>query len=535
MKKTLVAITTLALGAVTSSTALAADAVVPPLLTRGMDPLQTLNMTSLVSSELDFLGQFDGVKQLDAAPAGFNGKCLSSASCLSGIARNNSAGAVLAGAATNKGSNVDIMLVYFDNGRIVRTKEFSVENSPSVLADSMSGFIREIVTGESIQQVQNRDTVAFDATNSFDDEDDLFDDTDLFAGIPPVAAIDSGSSSSGGGGLDEPAELDELDLDLLGDDLPDGNDSRRAAAPEPEPVVDDYEPVLSSPEPVRAEEEFTFEFASSADSVTDAQANNDSGVVAASYAEPSRASSGYVDEYAAEPASSSSRDSRDSRSSRYDDYDDEPRTVRSSRDSRDSRSRTADSRSGSSSRFDDLDSDRTTTKAAVGPAKATITARLGRSSFQTLTFVTYGAEVSISATDNLRFVGGIEPHSTQRTIPPALLQEGQSSTVWNTIIPVNAGLQYSFGENMVRPYIGGDVLVIPGYVSEVEGVTLEGGRTATGARGRGGLDVLLSEGFALNLNISYGRWNGKDFDAVQRDLEDSGTVPQISAGTVIRF
>lgn len=537
MKKTLVAITALALCAVASTSAHAADAVVPPLLTRGMDPLQTLNMTSLVASELDFLGKFDGVTQLEAAPSGFGGKCLSTASCLGGIASKNSASAVVAGAATNKGGNIDIMLVYFDNGRIVRTKEFTVENSPSVVADSMSNFIREIVTGESIQQVQNRDTVAFDDTNSFDDEDDLFSDDDLFAGIPPVAAASNSRTIPTGSGADEPSELDELELDLLGDDLSDG--PVREPEPEPEPIA--YEPVLSDPEPVRAEEEFTFEFASSADSVTNAEAST-TGVVATNYTEPSRASSGYVDEYAAEPASSSSSSrSSSSRSSRYDDYDDydEPRTVRSnnrdSRDSRSSNSRSSSSRSSNSSRFGDLDDDRATTRAEVGPARATITGRIGRSTFQTLDFVTYGAEVSVSATDNLRFVGGIEPHSTKRTIPPALLEEGQASTVWNTIIPVNAGLQYSFGESMWRPYVGGDVLIIPGYVSEVEGVTLEGGRTATGSRARGGMDVLLSESFALNLNVSIGRWNGKDFDAVQRELEDTGIVPQVSAGTVIRF
>jgi opacity protein-like surface antigen len=182
------------------------------------------------------------------------------------------------------------------------------------------------------------------------------------------------------------------------------------------------------------------------------------------------------------------------------------------------------------------DSDRAQTRSrAIDPAVATITGRLGRSAFQTLDFVTYGIEVSVSVNEQLRFVGGIEPHSTKRDIPQLLLQEGEPSTQWNTIVPVNAGLQYSFGESMWRPYLGADVLMIPGYVTEVEGVTLEGGRTATGARARGGLDVILADGFALNLNVSYGRWNGKDFDAVQRDLADTGTVPQGSIGTVIRF
>jgi len=537
MRKSIVAISTLLIGA-TSSTAFAGDAVVPPLLTRGMDPLKTLNMTSLVASELDFLGQFDTVNQLESKPAGFGGKCLSSASCLGGIASKSGASSLIAGAASDKGANVDIMLVYFDDGRIVRTKEFTVENSPSVVADSMSGFLRELVTGESIQQVQNRNTVAFDDTNDFDEEDDLFggDTEDLFDGIAPIAAAEPVSRTIPTSSGSAPSELDELELDLLGDDL---NDSA-PARPAPEPELEDYQPLLAEDEPVRAEEEFVFEFASSADSVSDAEPG---GIAAASTVESNR-----YDEYD-EPARSTRYDEYDepARSTRYDEYDEPSRSTRDDRDNRSARSdrddrdrdRDRDSREDRYSDLDDNrrggDSDRAQVDRDFSPARATLAGRVGRSNFQTLDFVTYGAEVSVSATDNIRVVAGIEPHSTKRDIPEALLEEGEPSTQWNTIVPLNAGLQYSFGESTWRPYLGGDVIVIPGYVSEVEGVTLEGGRNATGARVRGGLDILLADSFALNLNISYGRWSGKDFDAVQRDLADTGTVPQVSAGTVLRF
>jgi hypothetical protein len=529
MNKSFGVITALIISA-NASTAYAGDAVVPPLVTRGMDPLQTLNMTSLVASELDFLGKFSFVHQLDTTPAGLNGRCLSTESCLGNIARQNDVGAVLAGAASNKGSTIDLLLVYYDNNQIVRSKEFSVENSPSVIADTMSSFIRELVTGESTAQVQNRDTVDFEADVFSDDDVFSENEDDLFAGIAPVAveAISRTIPTETSGA---PSELDELDLDLLGDDI----DEPPARTPTREP---EYEPILSDPDPIQLEEEeeFNFEFASSADSVTDIEQNNTRSTRASSaYEEPEPEP--VVDRYeydepvARETSRSSSRDYE------YEDLDsDRDSRNRDSRDrdSRDRDSRDRDSRDRSSSYGEDSDRAQTRSR-AIDPAVATITGRLGRSAFQTLDFVTYGIEVSVSVNEQLRFVGGIEPHSTKRDIPQLLLQEGEPSTQWNTIVPVNAGLQYSFGESMWRPYLGADVLMIPGYVTEVEGVTLEGGRTATGARARGGLDVILADGFALNLNVSYGRWNGKDFDAVQRDLADTGTVPQGSIGTVIRF
>lgn len=550
MKKSLAVVSLLSIGA-TSSIAHAGNAVVPPLVTRGMDPLQTLNLTSLVASELDFLGEFDMVDQLESAPSTLNSRCLEAPTCLYKIVTDNGASGLLAGAATINGDNIDLMLVFFNNGRMERSKNFSVENSPSVLADSMSGFVREVVTGESIQQVQTRDTVSF-STDTFSD-DDLFSDggDDLFEGIGPIPEEDPINRTIPTSGGSASSELDDLDLDLLGNDLDDGplDDRPIARAPEPEPEPEPaFVPVLSDPEPVQAEEEFTFEFASSIDSVTDADTNTTTRNQYDDVASSSRSSSRYDD--LDEPSSRGSRyDDLDepssrgssSRGSRYDDLDEPSSRSSASRGSRyddlDSGSARSNSRANSGSRFDDLDggNERVRTDRDFSPSSTSLTARLGRSTFQSLEFVTYGVELGVMVSDTLRFAGGIEPHSTKRDIPPALLEEGEPSTQWNTIVPVNVGLQYLLGEDMWRPYIGGDVIMIPGYVTEVAGVTLEGGRTATGARARVGIDVLLSDSFALNANLSYGMWSGKDFDAVERELADSGSVPQVSAGTVIRF
>ena len=51
-----------------SSTAFAGDAVVSPLVSRGVDPLIVLNMTSLIASELDFMGEYGFTTQLETCP-----------------------------------------------------------------------------------------------------------------------------------------------------------------------------------------------------------------------------------------------------------------------------------------------------------------------------------------------------------------------------------------------------------------------------------------------------------------------------------
>jgi len=76
----------------------ASDIAVPPLITRNISSAQSTNMTGLLASELDFLGEFDGVKEVSRKPANLNAKCLFSESCLGGVARSQGTQALLAGA-----------------------------------------------------------------------------------------------------------------------------------------------------------------------------------------------------------------------------------------------------------------------------------------------------------------------------------------------------------------------------------------------------------------------------------------------------
>ena len=108
------------------------------------------------------------------------------------------------------------------------------------------------------------------------------------------------------------------------------------------------------------------------------------------------------------------------------------------------------------------------------------------------------------------------------------MPEGASPYQWNTVLPINVGALYQIDMNAIQPYLGADFIVIPGYVRE-------GASTATGARIRTGMDIPIASNFSFNVNLSLGFWSGEEFKQVQANLEESGAVPQFSAGTAFLF
>ena len=123
---------------------------------------------------------------------------------------------------------------------------------------------------------------------------------------------------------------------------------------------------------------------------------------------------------------------------------------------------------------------------------------------------------------------GAEACATKRLISSEFLQEGESPIQWNTIIPINVGALYHFDMESIQPYVGGDLIFIPGYVREASSM-------AMGARIRSGVNFPVAEKLYFNINMSIGVWSGEDFKAVQADLTSLGFVPQISGGTSFLF
>ena len=525
------------------ASALAGDAVVTPLVARGIDPLVSLNMASLVSSELDFMGAYENVDQLDSVPKSLNAGCLNSASCLGGIAKANGSQAVVTGALAQVGNKFDFFLVLYDNGRIVRKKEFTLPNVPSIIADSMGAHVKELVTGEKpAEQSQGAATVVdAGAFEDFDDEEDDFI-------IAPVGGGNSRRIPTSGSGS-RTTEMDDFDLEDDGEDdrraqreeeereaaaaaarrreaerqeavdARRAEDPRRAAAAaaarererqqaEDERRAEDQRRAAASAAADEPDEEDDFDFSFGGGVTIDEEDQaNDNSVAIVDDDPPPRRESRYDLEDDDPPAR------RTSREDRYDLEDDEPR--RTSRDERVS-TRDGDSRA----RKDD--------RSSMADTKASIAVRGGFSRFQDLNFLTYGAEAAFMATPNLAIVAGAEAYSTRRIVPVDQLEEGQLAEQWNTILPLNAGLQYKFGTSSVRPYVGGGLQIIPGVVKDAGGV-------AIGLRARGGADFALTDVFGFNVNIAAGVWSGQQFQEIQSGFGASALVPQFSAGTIFLF
>jgi hypothetical protein len=159
---------------------------------------------------------------------------------------------------------------------------------------------------------------------------------------------------------------------------------------------------------------------------------------------------------------------------------------------------------------------------------ASLTGRVGYSRFQAFNFVTYGAEIGLYPIENLMLMGGIEGYSVRRDVPQELQDAGAPPVVWNSIMPINLGAAYKFFNDPMRPYVGGDLLIIPGYVQDAQGA-------ATGLRIRGGLDIMVTESVGLNVNGALGIWSGKEFDRLDDEFSTSAMVPQFSVGTVVAF
>ena len=520
-----------------------------PLVARGIDPLVSLNMASLISPEPDFMGTYENVDQLDMAPAGLNAGCLNSASCLGGIASANGTQAVVTGALAQVGNKFDFFLVLYDNGRIVRKKEFTLPNVPSVIADSMGAHVKELVTGEKPAEQNTAVATVVDAGafDDFEDDDDIV--------IAPTGGNSRRIPTSSSGSRS--TELDDFDLEDDGEDERRAREEeeRRAAAAaaaaerEREPERQRAEEERRREEARRAEaaaarerelerqraederrreeerraaaaaaaedpeeeEDFDFSFGGGV-TIDEEEEDDSSGGIAFADDDPPARRTETRDDY-------DFSDDPPARSSRYDLDEDERRTSSSrssSRDERPTRVRETESRA----RLDE--------RPSMSETKASIALRGGVSRFQDLNFVTYGAEAAFMATPNLAIIAGAEAYSTRRVVPVEQLEEGQLAEQWNTILPLNAGLQYKFGSSNIRPYVGGGLQIIPGVVKDSGGV-------AMGLRARGGADFAVTDVFGFNINVAAGLWSGQQFERIEDGFGTSAMVPQLSAGTIFLF
>lgn len=532
--------TTLLAALLLPSTALAGDAVVPPLVAKGVDPLVNLNLTSLISSEADFLGEWDTVNQLEEAPKALNSACLGNTACLGGIARAASADAVIAGSVVPGGGSYEFTLVYFDasRSRIVRTKTFTLPDSPAEIADGMGPNVRELVTGDKPADPADATLAGFEDVDLF--EDDYGEDA---GNSRRISTAGSGARELSDGPEEEARKAAEEEARRKAEAEARRRaeeESRRRAEEEARRKAEEEARRQAEDEARRKREEEQAAAAAAAaaarfqeddeDDFENFSLSSSTSVVDSDRGADSRERDLGDDPLADMDDDPPRRSSTSSRSS-YDDLDDEPASSRRSSSS---------SSSSSSSRYDDLDDSKAVTREKEPRERSSrdksepedrslmVAARVGYAPYQGLNFISYGGEITYKVAGGLAVGGGIEAWAVQRDVPVAFLEVGEPTKQWNTIIPISVGAHYHLGSGVVQPYLGADAMFVPGLVRDQGGV-------AAGGRARAGANFVVADAFAINLNAGVGFLGAGNFEQVATDMKNGGLSPQLSAGTVLRF
>lgn len=475
----------------TARPAFAGDVVVPPILARGAPSQTADNMTTLVASELEFTGEFETVNQLSKRPSQLGTNCLKSSPCLAGIAKSGGGSTLIAGKVTKYGAEYEVALTFLENGKIVRVVKRRMPTDPSAVADQIAFLVRHAVTG-----VDPAEKAAEDKVSGFegggialmDDEEDE-DDEDLLLAAPVV-----------------PLPADPIgpdDPDLFGDTDPNEGDDFPIEAGVAGGGIDRVDP--PSEDPFNPDE---ISFGDSgAEGISFGSA---SGIIEVEEEDPVEPETRYSDDLDEAPAPVRTPRQRAKREPK-------PRTKREPKP----RTRTPKKRTP-----------RERTPRARGPQRSSdssidLTGRVGFAKFQFLNFLTYGVEAGMQLSPNFALLGGLEAYSTRREIPPELVPEGLPAVQWNTLIPLHVSGVYRPEDGTVRPFFGGGLQLIPGYVKGAQSV-------AFGLRGIGGMDYQVSDNFGVSVSGSAGFWAGTEWYLIQ-NLMNTGFSAQISAGAVLAF
>ena len=467
-----------------STDALARDSVVVPLYSPNVDANKVGNITSLITSEVDFSGRYDMVSQADSRPKSLTPKCLKSVSCLKPIASNEGVDAMVTGSVTKMGGELEFFVIMYENGKIIRMKRFRIEDSPLSVAANVGGYIQELITGQVVEEEE-------DPLGDVPLTDDvLAEEGDIFGGA------DMEEDPLGDFSLDpeeerrtaEEARRKEEEARLAAEREAEQRRMQEMEA-QAQRLAMEAEAKRLAEEAQTEDDDFEFNFAPSTVEVVEEPKEEDTFSFDEPTPKPKKESKPPKTEY--KPSTS---------------YD-KPKSTRTKK-------------SSSNGRIE---------------ADATITGKVGGGNFQTLNFVTYGGEVGIHLSEAISVHIGGEGYATNQAMP-VLDENGESTGVleqsWRVLIPVSLGLEYHFAGKMAKPYIGADMQVLPAYAGAGSGA-------AIGLRGRLGSNFMVADGFGINLNLAFGFWNGQYFQQVPSPaggtLNATGLAPQLSLGPVIAF
>ncbi|MCB9663035.1 MAG: hypothetical protein H6732_02905 [Alphaproteobacteria bacterium] len=190
----------LALGLSAPAPALADTLAITPLLPlKNVKPERIADLFSLMSSELEFMQGVDEVVEIDPVPPSLRTSCLTSSSCLSGIAKGARADRLLTGTVEQAGELLTVDLLLFDvaAGKTLRRKTYGVSADPASLVDEITPILVETVTGEAPRRRDEQPMAGLDF-----EADEFGDDAVVVAGptvvaappAPPPEALRSGSA-----------------------------------------------------------------------------------------------------------------------------------------------------------------------------------------------------------------------------------------------------------------------------------------------------------------------------------------------------
>jgi hypothetical protein len=131
------------------STALAGGTVVvTPLVPKDVDAKTAKNVGSLVSSELDFSGEFETVTEVPMHPT-LNTGCVLNPTCLAKIAQGAGGQTIVSGTIEQSGDGYKIRLVHIDAKRVtwLANKTFETPSDAETLAMSAGKWVKELTAG----------------------------------------------------------------------------------------------------------------------------------------------------------------------------------------------------------------------------------------------------------------------------------------------------------------------------------------------------------------------------------------------------
>ena len=499
----------------------AADVLLAPIAGRGVKAGTLANITSLISSELDFSPGVSSIKELSSTPSTLTSSCLKSTSCLRGIGKQGQGEQLVAGYVTTGSGGFNINLVLFDmrGESILRNHSATLGASPEALADGMTSVIKGLMTGKTKTQAAAEENFDF---GDFDDEDDFeFED-------PAVAEAENRQYEE---------EQEQRKAQQLARQRAEEAARRKAEEAARRKAEEEARRRAEEAARRKAEEEARRRVEANArrkaEEERQARETDDdefdpnafsfgTGGVVEEDDDSSRSSSfdeDLDDEFADEEAELAALDG-DDLLDLDEDLDEKPRRTKEKakpttreRESNKNTSTVKTSRSSSDA-----------------PVRFELTARAGYSPYYNLGFITYGGEAGIAIGQTGLFVlAGVEAYSVQRDIPEQFQDGSGITTEWNTIFPINTGITYRFLNQNIRPYVGADVIFAQYYVGA------QGSSWTVGARGRAGLNLMVAKNFGFNLNAAVGFWQGKNWGIIQQEVKKSGFLPQVSAGTVFAF